>query len=70
MPSLSAEQRRAQARYAAAVRRDLPDKAERARDLAAIRIQNYVKKVVDSAPPLTESQRADIAALLAGGRSA
>jgi hypothetical protein len=37
------------------------------RDYAAAKIEDYVRRVVDSAPELTEDQRARIAALLRGG---
>jgi hypothetical protein len=34
------------------------------RDYAAAKIEDYVRKVVDQAPPLTDEQRSRIAALL------
>lgn len=37
-----------------------------ARNLAAARAEDYIKRLVDSAPPLTEAQRSRLAALLAG----
>lgn len=45
------------------------DATEIRRDLAASRIEDYVARVVDAAPPLTPEQRDRIAALLrpAGG---
>ena len=36
-------------------------------DLKAARVEDYIRKVVDSAPPLTPSQRDRIAVLLRGG---
>lgn len=63
MPA-STEVRRAQARHAAAVRWQKPNKDESARDLAAARIEHYVAQVVAAAPPLTSDQRDRIATLL------
>jgi hypothetical protein len=37
------------------------------RDLAAVQIEDFVRKVVDSAPPLTAEQQTRIAALLTPG---
>ena len=49
-----------------AIRRHHPDRDDTsiARDLAASVIADYVAKIVDSAPPLTEEQCTRIAALL------
>lgn len=46
-----------------------PDLIDARRDLAAAKLDAYVKKVVAEAPPLTDAQRDRIAALLcpAGG---
>lgn len=38
-------------------------------DLAAAKLEQYIEKVVSSAPPLTDSQRSRLAALLTGGAS-
>lgn len=38
--------------------------AEARRELAAAKLENFVKKAVDAAPPLTDEQRERIAALL------
>ncbi len=43
--------------------------AERRRDLAAAKIAQYIERVVADAPPLTDSQRSRLAALLTGGAS-
>jgi len=40
--------------------------AEQRRAAAAERLQEYTKRMVDQAPPLTELQRAQLAALLRG----
>lgn len=40
------------------------------RDLAAIKIEQFIRKTVDSAPPLTIEQRERLATILRGGRSA
>jgi hypothetical protein len=44
---------------------DDPEFVAAARDLAAEKLAEYVKRIVDEAPPLTEAQRARIAAILA-----
>jgi hypothetical protein len=44
---------------------DDPELLEVTRDHAALLIEAYVAKIVESAPPFTESQRARISALLA-----
>lgn len=53
-----------------AIRRHHPDQDDSsiARDLAASVITDYVVKVVDSAPPLTDEQCDRIASLLRSGR--
>lgn len=52
-----------------------PDVTDAVRDLAAARLEDYVRGVVDTFPPLTDDQRNRIAALLrpvesSGGRVA
>jgi len=37
------------------------------RDLKAARLEDYIRRTVADAPPLTETQRARLAALLTGG---
>lgn len=55
---------------AVAVRRGDRAAAEEAtRDLAAAKIAQYIERVVADAPPLTDSQRSRLAALLTGGAS-
>jgi hypothetical protein len=44
---------------------DDPAIADAARDLKATRLADHIRAVVDAAPPLTEEQRARLAALLA-----
>ena len=41
-----------------------PERQSAEADLAAIKIENYVKKIVDSAPPLSGTQRAKLASLI------
>lgn len=57
-------------RYAA-VKRHHPDDIERInaarRDLAEAKIAGYIERVVNEAPPLSETQRERLAALLRGG---
>jgi hypothetical protein len=43
-----------------------PETIELARDFKAERFADYIKKVVDSAPPLTHGQRDKLALLLRG----
>ncbi len=56
----------------AAKRRHHPDVdlTEDRRALRAARAEDYIKKLVDEAPPLTESQRDRLALLLRGGAAA
>jgi hypothetical protein len=51
-------------------RPDDPAIADARRDLAAASLAEYIVKVVDAAPPLTEDQRARLATLLRGGGAA
>lgn len=44
--------------------------AELRQNYKVLRLEDYIREVVDSAPPLTEAQRARIAALLHGGDAA
>lgn len=43
---------------------DDPTLIDARRNLLAARLENYIKKVVDDAPPLTDEQREQIARLL------
>lgn len=55
------------ARHAALSRRRSPDDPEliaARRDLKAARLADHIRKLVDEAPPLTDEQRAQLAALL------
>lgn len=47
---------------------DDPDVADARRDLRAARAEDYIRKLVDEAPPLTAEQRARLATLLAPDR--
>jgi hypothetical protein len=44
-----------------------PDLLAAKRDLAESRAEEYIRRIVDAAPPLTQDQRSRIAALLQGG---
>ncbi len=46
------------------------DHSEARRDLAAANLEAYIRRVVDSAPPLSPSQRDRLALLLRGGAAA
>ncbi len=61
--------RRLAARKAAQSRWNKPN-GETASALAEAQLANYIKRVVDQAPPLTPGQRSKLAVLLAGGRKA
>lgn len=43
------------------------DVTELRRQLKAERLEDYIKRAVDEAPPLTDEQRAHLAAILRGG---
>jgi hypothetical protein len=59
--------RKLHARTAAARRWDSADKDELAREYAAERLADIIKRTVDAAPPLTSEQRARLSLLLSGG---
>jgi hypothetical protein len=66
--AISAEMARARARKANAdMRGDSEAASIAARDLRAVKLEEYIQRVVDEAPPLTEEQRSRLAGLLAGG---
>lgn len=44
-----------------------PDLINARRELRAARLEDYIKRTVDQAPPLTPEQRARLAGILAGG---
>lgn len=57
----------ARARLAATVRhRPESDHSELRRDLRAARLEDYIRRTVDAAPPLTDEQRDKLATLLRG----
>ena len=49
---------------------DDPDLVEARRNLKAARLEQYIERVVDEAPPLTQAQRDRLAGLLRGGLDA
>lgn len=60
----------ARARLAAKTRHNPDgDHTEARRDLAAANLEAYVRRVVATAPPLTNEQRERLAVLLTGGRT-
>ncbi|WJL95860.1 hypothetical protein QSU92_01135 [Microbacterium sp. ET2] len=61
-PVQSAKGRKARATYLHGA--DSPQAIEAGRDLAASLIEQYIEKVVASAPPLSEEQRDRLASLL------
>lgn len=62
---------RARARVAVASRkRDEGAQLEARQDLAAAKIEDYIRRTVDAAPPLTSDQRNRLALLLRGGDAA
>lgn len=59
---------RARSRKAVAHRRgDEHAIVEAGRDLAAAKLEDYIRRTVESAPPLTPEQRDRLAVLLRGG---
>lgn len=64
MPATPSPVRSLQGQSAAALRWDLPNKDDLARDYAAARLAQYIQRVVDAAPPLTAEQRDRLAVLL------
>lgn len=56
-----------QAKSAAARRWNRPDKDDLARDYAAAKLEDHIRRVVDLAPPLTAEQRDRLAGLLRVG---
>lgn len=70
MPESGQNRRSAQAKHAAAVRWRKSNQTETARDFAFARLEDYIRKTVDAAPPLTEEQRSQLAVLLRGSTSA
>lgn len=64
MPAHDPERRRLQSRTAAAIRHDLPNAPALRRDLAARRLEDYIRAVVESAPPLSDEQVRRLSVLL------
>lgn len=59
---------KARSRVAVAARVGTPDEVTTARrDFAAVKLEQYVQRVVAEAPPLTQEQADKIAVLLRGG---
>lgn len=56
-----------QAELAAATRHHPERVDELRRDYAAAKLEDFVRRTVDAAPPLTDEQRARVARLLRGG---
>lgn len=66
--AISAKMARARARKANAdMRGDSAASADAARDLRAVKLEEYIQRVVDEAPPLTDEQRSRLAGILVGG---
>ena len=65
---MSSEQRKTRARIAALKRHNPndPKTVNLARDFKAERLSQYIQRVVDAAPPLTQAQRDQLAILLRG----
>lgn len=49
---------------------DDPDLVDARRDLRAARLEDYIRRTIEAAPPLTEDQRRHLAALLGAGDAA
>lgn len=71
MPNGSSQLTRSlQGRSAAARRWNRPEQFELARDYAAAKLEDYIRRTVDTAPPLTPAQRDRLALLLRPGGDA
>ncbi len=70
MPARTYELRQSAACAGAAARWRKPNADALRRDLAAVRLEDYIKRVVDSAPPLSSEQRDRLALLLRSGSAA
>ncbi len=70
MPARNPDQRRLVSQIAAASRWGSGDVDAARRDLAASRAEEYIARLVASAPPLTSEQRSKLAVLLLGGVAA
>jgi hypothetical protein len=68
MPTPGTQVRHLAAKKAAQTRWSQPS-PDLDRDLAAARLEDYVRRVVNAAPPLTAAQRDRLAVLLRGGGS-
>ena len=71
--AMTAEARHLRGRIAGLSRdrdHDDPELLAARRDLTAIRLHDHVQKVLATAPPLTDEQRARLAGLFTGGASA
>ncbi len=64
MPSHDARRRLLQSRTAAAVRHRLPEADDLRRELAVVRVEDYVRSVLLTAPPLHHRQLQGIAITL------
>lgn len=70
MPPMSPERRRLRARIARASRGDqasTENPAELRRELKAVNAAEYIRRLVDTAPPLTDEERRRLAAILTPG---
>ncbi|WP_431920476.1 hypothetical protein [Nonomuraea jabiensis] len=70
--ALSPEQRKKRGQLAARKRwnPDAPETVDAQRDFRVERAENYIRRLVDEAPPLTAEQRDRLALLLRGGHTA
>lgn len=64
MPATDPARRSLQSKHAAARRWRTSDADDLGRTLAEARLADYITRVVDTAPPLTDSQRTRLAGLL------
>jgi len=64
MPARDPQRRVLQSRTAAAIRHGRPDADDLRRQLAAVRLEEYIHAVLVTAPPLRDSQRQRLVATL------
>lgn len=67
MPAIDPTMRVLQSRHAAARRWHRPEADDLAREMAAAKLADYIRRTVDAAPTLTTEQRDRLALLLRGG---
>ncbi|GAC1332368.1 MAG: hypothetical protein NVSMB13_21030 [Mycobacteriales bacterium] len=63
---LAPEARRLRSQIAKATQLDRPDVDDLRREFKTVEVENYIRQLVDNAPPLTDEQRDRLVVLLRG----